>query len=82
VTPPVSEKIRTAEIRAKIEAGTFTLSDLDGCDYATVTETAVLYRVDKRTIRNYIASGTIPATYLGEWRIPCTWLREQARVAA
>jgi hypothetical protein len=37
---------------------------------------------DNRTVRRRIADGIIPATFLGEWRIPCAWIREQARVAA
>jgi len=76
------EKIRRADMRAKIEAGTFTLADLDGLDHATVTETAAVFRADPRTIRAYIKAGKIPATFLGEYRIPCAWLREQAGLAA
>lgn len=56
-----------------------TLDDLDGCDFATVSETADVLRVDPRTVRRRIADGTYPATRIGsDWRVPVRWLRDQA----
>jgi hypothetical protein len=76
------EKIRSAETRRKIAAGEFRLEDLDGVDTATVNETAAVLRADPRTIRKRIKDGVIPAAYIGEYRVPCAWLRQQAGVAA
>jgi excisionase family DNA binding protein len=57
-----------------------TLGDLDGFDFATVTETADVLRVDVRTVRRRIADGTFPSVQIGsEYRVPCAWLRQQAR---
>ena len=59
-----------------------TLEDLAGRDFATVDEVAQILRADPRTIRRRIVDGSIPATRAGDWRIPVSWLREQARVSS
>jgi len=59
-----------------------TVAGLEGRDFATVNETAAILRVDPRTIRSRITDGSIPATRAGDWRIPVTWLLQQARVPA
>jgi Helix-turn-helix domain len=59
-----------------------TLADLAGRDFANVDETAQIMRIDQRTVRRRCEDGTIPAIKVGDWRIPVSWLREQARVAS
>ena len=45
----------------------------------TVNETAQIYKVHPRTVRRWIASGTIPALKIGrEYRIPSDQLRLDA----
>lgn len=62
------------------QEGTATaLGQLAGRDFATVAETAEILRCDPRTVRRRCSEGTIPATRAGDWRIPASWLREQAR---
>jgi hypothetical protein len=75
------ERLRE-EIARKTADGTLTVEDVAPFDFATAAETAVIMRCDTRTVRAYIKAGKIPATFVGEWRIPCAWLREQAGVAA
>jgi excisionase family DNA binding protein len=53
---------------------------LDGL-FADVPETAAVLRYDARTVRRAIEAGEIPAVRAGErWRVPTSWLREQARL--
>ena len=59
-----------------------TLEDLAGRDFADTREVAAILRVEAKTIRRWIREGKIPATFVGEYRVPVRWLREQARVAA
>jgi excisionase family DNA binding protein len=61
---------------------TTTLEDLAGRDFATVSEVAEILRADPRTIRRRIRDGIIPATRAGDYRVPVSWLREQARVTS
>jgi excisionase family DNA binding protein len=61
------------------------LARLKGRLFATVTEASVILSYDPqgRTVRKAIASGTIPATKVGNtFRIPVAWLREQALLSA
>jgi excisionase family DNA binding protein len=52
---------------------------LDGKLFADVPETAAVLRYDQRTVRRAIEAGDIPAVRAGgRWRIPTSWLREQA----
>jgi hypothetical protein len=53
-----------------------------GRDFATVAETGQIMRADPRTIRRRIKDGTIPAVRASDWRIPVSWLAEQAGVQA
>lgn len=54
---------------------------LDGQLFADVPETAEILRYDRRTVRRAIEAGEIPAVRAGgRWRIPTSWLREQARL--
>jgi len=54
---------------------------LDGKLFADVPETAQILRYDQRTVRRAIEAGEIPAVRAGgRWRIPTSWLREQARI--
>jgi hypothetical protein len=73
---------RRDKSRRKIEAGTFSFDDIAGHETASVAEVAALFRADPRTIRARITDGTIPATNLGEFRIPVRWIREQLQVGA
>jgi excisionase family DNA binding protein len=59
-----------------------TLADLAGRDFADTRETAAILRVQAKTIRRWIREGKIPATFVGEYRVPVTWLRERAGVPA
>jgi excisionase family DNA binding protein len=57
------------------------IADLDGRDFARVTEVADIFEVDNRTIRSRIADGLIPATKMGsEYRIPVRWVLQEAGV--
>ncbi|HEY5360300.1 MAG TPA: helix-turn-helix domain-containing protein [Streptosporangiaceae bacterium] len=52
---------------------------LDGKLFADVPETAEILRYDQRTVRRAIEAGEIPAVRAGgRWRVPTTWLRQQA----
>ena len=56
----------------------FTLADLHGCLFATVSEVAAILRADPRTVRKDIAAGAIPSVRAGAgYRVPVSWLREQ-----
>ena len=49
--------------------------------FATSTEAAVILDIDRRTLRSAIERGEIPATRAGAtWRVPVSWLREQAHL--
>jgi excisionase family DNA binding protein len=49
--------------------------------FTTVAKAAKVLDTDPRTVRAEIAAGRIPAIPLGQsYRIPTSWLREQARV--
>ena len=61
---------------------TFKLDDLQGRDFATVSEAAAILRADQRTVRRRCADGTIPAIKIPDWRIPVRWLREAAGAVA
>jgi excisionase family DNA binding protein len=51
--------------------------------FATSTEAAVILDIDCRTLRSAIERGEIPATRAGAtWRVPVSWLCEQARLGA
>ncbi len=51
--------------------------------FVSVPEAAAVLRVDQRTLRRELAAGTIPSTRVGPvWRIPTSWLRQQAQGAA
>jgi excisionase family DNA binding protein len=51
--------------------------------FASSTEAAAILGVDPRTLRFAIERGEIPATRTGNiWRVPVSWLREQARLGA
>ncbi len=73
------ENHRRGENRRKIAAGTFTLADISEDEFATAAEVAAIFRTDPRTIRARCASGVIPSTHLGEYRIPVAWLLAQAQ---
>jgi excisionase family DNA binding protein len=51
--------------------------DAGEVDFYTVGEIAAIMRADPRTIRARIKSGDIPATFIGEYRIPARWMRER-----
>jgi excisionase family DNA binding protein len=55
---------------------------LDGL-FADVPETAGILRYDPRTVRRACEAGEIPAIRSGQrWRIPTSWLREQAGIGS
>jgi excisionase family DNA binding protein len=63
--------------------GPVTLDDLKGRHFAEVWEVARILEADPRTIRTACRAGEIPYTKVGsEYRIPVSWLRQQAEVAA
>lgn len=50
--------------------------------FADVPEVAALLRIDQRTVRRSIEAGDIPAIRTGQrWRVPTSWLRQQAGIA-
>jgi excisionase family DNA binding protein len=54
---------------------------LDGKLFADVPEAAEILRYDPRTVRRALEAGTIPGVRAGgRWRIPTSWLREQAGI--
>lgn len=59
------------------------LSRIDGRLFASTTEAAVILDVDPRTLRAALDRGEVPGCRAGTtWRIPVSWLREQARINA
>jgi excisionase family DNA binding protein len=59
------------------------LDRLKGKIFATTTEAGAVLRYDHRTIRKAIEAGEIPATRVGaQWRIPVSWIKEQARLGS
>jgi hypothetical protein len=47
--------------------------------FATAPETAQVLRSDERTVRAALEAGQIPGFKVGvTWRVPVSWLREQA----
>jgi excisionase family DNA binding protein len=57
------------------------LQVLDGKLFAEVPEAAAILRYDPRTVRRALEAGDIPGVRVGgRWRIPVSWLREQARI--
>ena len=59
------------------------LARLEGRLFASVTEVGAVLHYDHRTVRAACAAGQIPATRVGStWRIPVSWLKEQARINA
>jgi excisionase family DNA binding protein len=57
----------------------FTIADLRGRNFASVSEAAAILGVDPRTVRADIAAGNIPATRTGTYyKVPVAWLRERA----
>lgn len=55
---------------------------LDGKLFADIPETAQVLRYDVRTVRTAIKAGEIPAVRAGNrWRVPTSWLRQQAGLA-
>lgn len=62
-----------------VDHGKVTLADLDGRNFAMIWEASQILQVDQRTLAAALRRGEIPATKVGRtWRIPTTWLREQA----
>jgi excisionase family DNA binding protein len=56
-----------------------TVEDLEGRNFATVTEAASILELDPRTVLSAIKRGEIPATKVGQvYRIPTAWLRTAA----
>jgi excisionase family DNA binding protein len=56
---------------------------LSGKLFASVTEVASVLGYDKRTVRRALEAGEIPGVKPGHaWRIPTSWLLEQARLGA
>ena len=57
--------------------------DITGRNFVSVPDAADFLGVDKRTIRQAIKSGEIPATRVGSvWRVPTSWLREAAQTGS
>jgi excisionase family DNA binding protein len=55
------------------------LADLSDKLFADVPETAVVLRIDERTVRRSIEAGDIPGIRTGQrWRVPTSWLRQAA----
>jgi excisionase family DNA binding protein len=51
--------------------------------FATAPETAVVLRVDHRTVLKMCETGQIPAIRTGRiWRVPTSWLRKAAGLGA
>jgi excisionase family DNA binding protein len=51
--------------------------------FATVPEFVEVTGYDARTVRKGIEAGEIPAIRVGvTWRIPVTWIRQQAKLPA
>ena len=52
----------------------FSLADLKGRNFATVSQAAAVLGADPRTVRADIAEGNIPAIKVGrDYRIPVSW---------
>jgi excisionase family DNA binding protein len=63
----------------KTRTGGVTPPDLSNRNFASVPEAAAFLGVDVRTVRRAIGAGEIPATRVGAaWRVPASWLRQQA----
>jgi excisionase family DNA binding protein len=59
------------------------LERLKGKLFATTTECAEVLRYDARTLRKAIEAGEIPAVRAGStYRVPVSWIMEQARLGA
>jgi excisionase family DNA binding protein len=59
------------------------LQRIKGRLFANTTEAAAILGVDPRTLRSALERGEVPGTRTGTtWRIPVSWLKEQARVDA
>ncbi len=57
----------------------FTLADLKGQNFATVSEAAAILRVNPKTVRRGCKSGSVHGTKVeGAWRVSVAWLREAA----
>jgi excisionase family DNA binding protein len=63
----VKDRLRGADAQAVLNSGKL---------FATVQETAVILRIDERTLRSMIKRGEVPSIRAGsQWRIPTDWLR-------
>jgi excisionase family DNA binding protein len=66
-----------------VDHGPVTLEDLRDRSFATVEEVAQILMCDRRTIRTACRQGEIPSTKTGVlYRIPVSWLVQQARMTA